>query len=431
MKTVLIISPSFPPVNAADMHRVRQSVRYFEEFGYRPIVMAVKPTANENGKDELLTETLPKNLEIIWVNAFATRWTRKIGLGALGIRSLYYYWMAGNRLLKTRKVDIIYFSTTMFPVLILGAYWKNRFGISYIIDMQDPWHSTYYQDKPKHERPAKYWFSYRLNKFLEPIAMTKVSGIIAVSQGYCDMLQSRYSNITPANCTVIPFGAFDKDFEVLKSANQHHKTNTFLTTNKTNILYIGRGGADMAQSLTIIFEAFKIGLKNDAELFSKIVFNFIGTSYASGSSGQKSIQPIAQKMEISEFVMEQTGRIPYFDSLQLLLQADILLIPGSNDPNYTASKLYPYIMACKPILAVFSATSSVIDILKETNSGEYVGVDFSNIDNFQIKSNELYQKWKSMLEKLPYQPATNWSAFEQYTAKQMTRKQVEFFDKTP
>lgn len=214
MKSLLIISPHFPPVNAADMHRVRQGLSFFPQFNYTPIVMAVEPAFVETGKDDLLLKTLPKHIEIQYVKAFSSKWTRKIGLGALALRSLWFYFFKGNQLLKNKKFDLIYFSTTQFPVLILGRYWKWRFKVPYVIDMQDPWHSDFYKNKPKNERPPKYWFSYNLNKYLEPIAMKGVAGIISVSEGYCAMLQQRYKNITPENCTVIPFGAFEKDFEI-------------------------------------------------------------------------------------------------------------------------------------------------------------------------------------------------------------------------
>src|SRR5690606_16191048 len=108
--------------------------------------------------------------------------------------------------------DLVYFSTTQFPVCILGAYWKRKFGIPYVIDMQDPWHSEYYQNKPKNEQPPKYWFSYRLNKWLEPIAIKQVDGLIAVSEQYIKDLQQRY-NLNIPNKT-ITFGYSEIDLNI-------------------------------------------------------------------------------------------------------------------------------------------------------------------------------------------------------------------------
>ncbi|MFN0047966.1 MAG: glycosyltransferase [Cytophagales bacterium] len=425
MKKLLIISPHFPPTNAADMHRVRQSLWYFETLGWMPTVICVNEKYVETSQDPLLCHTIPSNLLVFKTRAFSTNWTKKIALGSLALRSLFFFFFKGNKLLHSQKFDLVFFSTTQFPVLILGRYWHWRFGVPYIIDMQDPWHSDFYQNKPKSEQPSKYWFSYRLNKFLEPIAMKSVSGIISVSQGYCDILQSRYANINPQNCTVIPFGAFEKDFEI--AAGLEYKAKTNIQKSKINILYIGRGGADMATSLQIIFKAFKIGLEKNNLLFSGVHITFCGTSYAKAGSGTKTIAPLAEKLGLSAFVTETTNRIPYFESLQKLMEADILIIPGSSDPNYTASKIYPYILAKKPILAIFSKTSSVIEVLKCTHAGEFITFDIDNID-VEDSAKNLLTKWEAMLIKLPYTPDTNWEAFRPFTALEMTKKQVAFFD---
>ena len=135
------------------MHRVRQSVCYFEDFGWKPTIVSVDEKQVEGVEDPLLLKSLPKGLEVIRVKAFSSKWTRKIGLGALALRSLYFYFKEVNAVLKKDSFQLVYFSTTQFPVLILGRYWKWRFKIPYVIDMQDPWHSTYYQDKPKAEGP--------------------------------------------------------------------------------------------------------------------------------------------------------------------------------------------------------------------------------------------------------------------------------------
>src|SRR5690606_1772161 len=140
--------------------------------------------------------------------------------------------------------DLIYFSTTQFPVCILGAYWKKKFGIPYVIDMQDPWHSTYYLDKPKNERPPKFWFSYRLNKYLEPLAMKGVDGLISVSGAYLETLHRRYPETRQLPQEVITFGAFEQDFEI---ARRHPELQPAFQRipGCIHLVYVGRGGHDM------------------------------------------------------------------------------------------------------------------------------------------------------------------------------------------
>jgi len=71
LKKVLIISPYFPPVNAADMQRVRMSLPYFKQFGWDAEVVTVDPRYSDFVKDDLLLETVPAGLKIYGVNAFS------------------------------------------------------------------------------------------------------------------------------------------------------------------------------------------------------------------------------------------------------------------------------------------------------------------------------------------------------------------------
>ncbi|WP_375558794.1 hypothetical protein ACE193_13710 [Bernardetia sp. OM2101] len=431
MKNLLIISPNFPPNNAADMHRVRQGVNYWRNFGWNPIVVGVKPHLTEYPKEEVLLKTIPQDIETHHVNAFDAKYTRKIGLGDLGLRSLYFYRKKVNQIIKQKQkegnpIELIYFSTTMFPVCVLGAYWKKKFDIPYIIDMQDPWHSEYYESRPKHERPPKYWFSYRLHKFLEPIAMKKVNGIVSVSEGYCKTLQERYpATITSQNCITLPFGAFDKDFDVAKKIKFE---NTFFDKKDEfiNLVYIGRGGHDMKTAANVLFRAIKKGIDENSALFQKLRLFFIGTDYAS-KNPSATIFPIAKENGIENLVEEFPARIPYFETLRLLSEANGLLMFGSIDKNYTASKLYPYILSEKSICAIFYEKSSAVTILQKTNAG--IVIPFVEEHYTQEVIEEAYQLFTNYLENLEEKPKTDWEAFEPYTAREMTRKQAEFFDK--
>ena len=402
------------------MHRVRQSVWYFEEFGWKPTIVSVDEKYVEGVEEPLLLNSLPKGLKVIKVKAFSSKWTRKIGLGALALRSLLFYFRGINALLKKNPFNLVYFSTTQFPVLILGRYWKWRFKIPYIIDMQDPWHSTYYLDKPKGERPPKYWFSYNLNKTLEPIAMKGCAGLIIVSGAYITTLQKRYTGLINKPSAIITFGAFAKDLEIAKAI----RSVGFLNEGTLkNIVYVGRGGFDMQQALSLIFSAFKIGLTQQPEVYNQFRFVFIGTSYASKGNGKKTIEPVAIKEGIVDYVTEYTDRVPYFEGLAILQKADLLFIPGSDDPAYTASKLYPYILSKKPLMGIFHPESSAKTILEETKSGSVCTLN----DSVTVINEKLDKLLKEIVMN-SYVNQTDWNVFTQFSAEEMTRKQVEIFN---
>jgi len=291
--------------------------------------------------------------------------------------------------------------------------------------MQDPWHSEYYWDKPKHERPPKYWFSYYLNKWLEPIAMKGVSGLVSVSQAYIDDLKDRYTAIRNISAEVVTFGAFQKDFEI--ATNNTDTLNGVIKSKKgeISIAYVGRGGADMRKAVKLLFDAFKTGLELNPEAFKRFHFYFIGTSYAAAGSGNMSIKPLAEAMGIGEYVSESTDRIGFYESIATLQNADILFIPGSDDSRYTASKIFPYILSNKPLLAIFHKDSSAVDILR-TCSPDAKVYTFSN--NTETRLEEIHKNLDYWTAKHEAPLVINEQAFSDYSASAMAAKQVALFE---
>ncbi|WP_460680174.1 glycosyltransferase [Mucilaginibacter koreensis] len=416
MKKLLIISPYFSPVNAADMQRVRMSLPYFAQNGWQAEVVMVDAAYADIPQDDLLLQSLPEGAVIHKVKALNKSVTSKFGLGSIALRSLLYYKSTVNKLLRKQQYHLIYFSTTQFPVCILGAYWKKKFGIPYVIDMQDPWHSEYYQDKPKHQRPPKYWFSYRINKLMEPIAMNKADGLISVSPDYITDLQERYPATRNVPSAVIPFGAFYRDMEI---ANYNrNKFERLLNPDHINVVYIGRGGTDMHKAIAPVFSALKQGLHDNPQRYRKIKFYFIGTSYAAATQGKPSISPLAEQYGVEKHVTEITDRISFYHSLITLQQADALFIPGSDDPKYTASKLYPYLLTQKPLLTIFNPASPAMKILAEYGVKHAYSYD-------QISMVDVFKFFEAVTGHQASQPEYNVDAIHKYSAQQLTRLQCE------
>lgn len=396
------------------------SLPYFNTSGWEVEVVMVNERFSDLAKEPLLLKSIPENIKIHRVDAFDKKWTSKFGLGSLSLRSLVFYRKYVNRLLSTKKFDLIYFSTTEYPITVLGRYWKKKYHIPYVIDIQDPWHSEYYETLPKHQRPKKYWFSYRLNKFLEPIALRFVDGLISVSQGYINDLVKRYPQIKSKPTASIPFAFLEKDFDIAKTIRDVQPIS--LDQQYINLVYIGRGGFDMQKALSLLFEGFKLGLELHPDQFKKLRFHFIGTSYAPKGKGIKTILPLAERHGVGIYVIEETDRIGFYDSLNYISHADGVIIPGSDDPNYTASKIYPYITSKRPLLAIFDHQSSATKIILECQAGSMATFQDPNAPNIifdylYILSSKSNLEVKTDLEKI-----------KKYSAEQMTRYQCDLFD---
>jgi hypothetical protein len=397
------------------------SLPYFKEFGWDTEVVTVDPEYSELPKDNLLIKSIPSEIKIHNVKPLSKSWTSKLGIGSLGLRSMWSYRKQVSKLLKQSHFDLVYFSTTQFPVCALGAYWKKRFNVPYVIDMQDPWYTGHYhQGKPQNERPPKYRLMYGIHQYLERIAMKRVDGLISVSEGYINDLKQVYPRLNSIPSSTITFGAFEPDPQIAKQNSQTFKP--LLSKDFVNIVYIGRGGTDMHQAISALFTTLQKGLKNEPEQFKKIRLYFIGTSYAPAGQGKPTILPLAKELGIEEQVIEITDRISFYHTLTTLQQADALFIPGSDDPKYTASKIYPYILAQKPLLAIFSKNSSAISILKEYGAEYTLSYDSPNVTS---KIEEFLQK--AVNNNLP-QPEYDLETIKRYSALNMTKQQCQLFD---
>ncbi|MCB0696275.1 MAG: glycosyltransferase [Chitinophagaceae bacterium] len=426
MKKVLIISPHFPPTNAADMQRVRHSLPYFEQFGWTPEVIAVYPQYVEAKTDDLLTATIPEDIKIYKVHAYDTSKTRKFGLGSLSMRAFFQVRKQGDELLKTGGYDLVYFTTTAFHVMALGRYWKKKFGVPFILDIQDPWRNDFYLDKPKEQRPPKFWVSYNIDKYLEMYTMKKVDGVISVSQGYVDMFLQRYPYLKPEQFKVIPFGYSLIDFKVME---EHiHSTKIPIDKSKINIVYVGRGGHDMKLASECFFTALKNVVDKDPAARERLHCLFVGTSYAPDGKGQKTLSPAADKLGIGDMATEISDRVSFFETLYLLKQANAFFVPGSTDKSYTASKIYQYVLAERPMLAIFYKGSSIVSILKEAETGTVVTFDETmQITPGMIARCEAY--FRDLLSSKEHVATYNKEAFSAYSAETMTKNQVDFFNK--
>jgi len=424
---VLCVCPSFPPIAYPDCLRLTSTLPYFQEFGWDATVLCVDSKFVEGPIDLNLLALLPSNINIIQSHCIPPEISRKFGISNLAIRSLPFLLNSTQKYFSEGRFDLVFFSTTVFLSMLLGRYWLWKYKIPYIIDFQDPWLSDYYELN-KSKPPGglqKYKIARAINKILEPFTLKKVSHIISVSPEYPKVLMQRYSWLTEDQFTVLPFGAAEKDFELLSTLNIIQKLFN-RSDGYRHWVYVGRGGADMGFALRSLFLSLQQARKQEPQKYSNLKLHFIGTDYAPGDLAQKTVEPIAIQYGLEDMVDEHPHRIPYFEALQCIIDANALIIPGSDDPGYTASKIYPYILAKKPLLAIFNEQSSVVDVLRSTQAG--IVVTFRTGDTIETIATCITHQWLNQKDWTT--PQTKWEAFFPYTAQEMTRRLCEVFDRS-
>lgn len=326
-------------------------------------------------------------------------------------------------MLREKQHDAVFFSTTMFPVMSLGPSWKQRFGVPYILDFQDPWLTDYY-DRPGAPPPpggrVKYEASRMVARILEPPTVRQADHILCVSPSYPSALMRRHPSLRQDQFTVMPFGAPEADFELL--ARQPIAQSAFDPSD--GMQHWASVGVITAQHRVALRPFFAAVARHRAEhpaIWQRRRLHFIGTSYAR-THAEPSVLPVAREFSQQDIVEESVSRVPYLEALQIMRDADRIMMFGTDDPTYTASKIYPCLLAGRPIIAVFHESSSAVAMLRQCGVESVVPVSPDGSE--QAPAERLY----AILSAEGVATPLNAEFMEQFTARAMTRRLCGIFD---
>ena len=357
MRRMLVISPHFPPVNAPDMQRVRVALPYFVEAGWEVTVLTVADPTPTAPVEPELSATLPPAVRVVRAHCHSRRWTGLLGVNNVALRSLPWLFLTGCRLLRGRRYDVVYFSTTMFIVLPLGRLWQMLTGVPYVIDLQDPWISDYYERPGSPPPPGgwKYRVAQIMGRALEGWTMRRAAGLIAVSVAYIDTLRARYPSLRATPAMELPFGSPDPDLVHLRTTlpDRPH----LLPVGGLRLAFAGALGPGQLSAVEVLFAALAEVRRSGLP----VTVHFFGTSYAEKS--QPATLALATQYGLLDCVHEEPGRLRYFAALQVTLEADANLLFGSTDLAFTPSKLVALLWTGRPVLALAPAGSAMINRL--------------------------------------------------------------------
>lgn len=356
-RRVLIVVSSYAPAMIADMHRGRHLAWELPRLGWQVEILA--PDSSYQQADCLDNDAdafFASDTASTCVPAFAAPIFSRFGMGSIGWRAIVPMWRAGRRLLKLRRFDIVYISTTQFPLFLLGPLWKREFGIPYVLDFHDPC----YRDAKKYRawlRPElKHRAARRISYFIEARAVQSAAGIVSVSPNYLEDLRHRYGVaepgwMAPGLTRVIPFGVSPRDLSVGQGP-----TSDGSMLGQPRIVYVGAGGAIMRRSFAL-FCAALAQLRVKGELPDGPRVELYGTLRGWREGSRKELAEVADQYGVADLVEERPGWVSYRKSIELLQGGDGALILGVDDAGYVPSKLFTYAYSGKPLLALLRKES--------------------------------------------------------------------------
>lgn len=359
---MLIIYPHWPPSNLVGMHRVRLIANHLSDCGWHPIVLTVQPGCYEEKPDPALEQLVHPSVEVIRVAAFPVlRIVGKRILGDIGLRAFPHLYRHALKLIQTRHIDFLWISIPSWYTALLGRILHYKTTIQYGIDYQDPWISKL---APYHGIVSKAWWTKKLARVLEPVAVRKAALITGVAASYYQPVLRRYFKKKPIVHAEMQLGFDPADYSVRPG---HIRFPWPLDGSVAPYLY---AGAFLPQAHLFIRHLCMAAsqLKQKGEWPANARFYFIGTGQYAG----KRLADYAIEQGVDDLLIEIRDRFPYVHILHFLSAAEGVLIIGSVEKHYTASKTFQCLLSGKPILAMLHEASPGADILRQCKADPYV-----------------------------------------------------------
>jgi glycosyltransferase involved in cell wall biosynthesis len=430
-RKILILTYDFPPYISVGGLRPNAWFKYFNEFGFHPIVVT-RQWDNKYGdfRDYISSsesqETLKEEFQIGTIlrapyfpnfsNKLLLRYgkekyalMRKIYSGLTEFiqfplpigpkRTLY---LTAREYLLKNKVDYIVVTGDPFILFKYASSLSKQFNIPWIADYRDPWTLNGEQNK---SWLVKRYFGFFENKYVKTASfITTVSKFVEFK-----IRKTNNTNVPPVH--IISNGFDDEAIDDIKNINQNRK---MLTISFVGTLYDWH---PYVQFLKVCNDFFD-------ETNERFSIKFYGTN-----RNNEIINLVERDYKNLDGYIEVISKIPNKTLLTELAQDNVMLL--FNYYSYMGTKIFDYIAIKRKIILCFTEDSDALklkeqfynidensvfsgqlqaDLIKETNSGiivkdqielkqilldliqefkeqSYISCETKNIDNYSRKFN--------------------------------------------
>lgn len=376
-KKVLLITYYWPPAGGPGVQRWLKFASYLPKYGVDPIVYIPENPAYPI-LDTNLLDQVPEGLTIIqqpirepasFVKKLFHKKTKQLQSGILPgkkaslitkmllyIRANFYIpdarvgWVKPSvsflkKYCKEHEIQTLITTGPPHSLHLIGKQLQKEIGVRWLADFRDPWTSIhYFADLPLSKRALQ------KHKKLEKEVLTAADLITVTSEP----TKTAFQKLTHKPMEVVTNG-YDKSLLPKES---------IILDKNFSIAHIGsllsdRNPKQLWEAISRLLDEYP-SLKQDLQItFAGVVSEEVLRSIAKAGL-QKYIQNLGYVSH------KEAIRLQHGSQLLLLLEMDKqetkVILPG---------KLFEYMAAKRPILALGSEAGAIAPILKETSAGEY------------------------------------------------------------
>lgn len=421
-RRVLVISYYFPPRPGVASLRLRGLAKYLPEYGWEPVILtAVLPGEPEGGF---------RVIQTFYPGDATACWKRRLGLvGDKGfqeqigvpralresrtsltsrivnvIKAVIAYpdeqkgWYpfalrAGQDLLKRERFDALLSSSGPVTCHLIARELKARHGLPWIADLRDLWTQNHYYP----------YGSLRLmfERKLEVKTLSSADALVTVSKPLAEKLQSLHRS---------------KPVFAIRNGYDPDEMGSVTPTREFTITYTGQFYYQGRQDPLPLLQAL-------AELISEEKINRCDVRVRFYGPVEYWLEQGVKLYQLEDIVILHPF-VPREDALARQRESQVLLLLNWDHPEevgvYTG-KVFEYLAAQRPILAIGGPKGVVAELLEETGAGVHV----SSYEELKRVLAQLYDEYKAYGQ-VPYHG--NKERIARYSHREMAHKFAAVLD---
>lgn len=429
MPKVLIITYYWPPAGGSGVQRWLKFTKYLREFGWEPVIYTAQSPEAPGYDNELLKE-IPQGIEVIkrpvWepytlFRKITGRKDQKFGAGlasqGTSRRSFvnrFALWVRGNlfipdarmcwirpsarylvKYLKDKPVDVIVSTGPPHSTHLIAKRVSQKLEIPWLADFRDPWTDIDFFDDMMPTRLAK-----SIHKRLEKSVLETASQVVTVTTGWGNDL--------------VKLGT--KRLEVIENGYDEADFGEEIATVDNGFIITHIGTLSPNRNCNNLWKAIGNIVKKNPDFARELRIKFVGSVDSSAIDSLKE----NGLFDSCQFL----GYLSHSKTIEIQKKSPILLLLVNNSPNamgIQTGKVFEYLAARRPILAVGPMGGNTQQLIDSTNSGIFLPFD----DEAKIEEG---------LEKIWQWYKSNWTGFEptgieKYSRRELTRRMALLFDK--
>ncbi|WP_228894334.1 glycosyltransferase [Pseudoduganella aquatica] len=364
-KRVLMIAYHYPPMRGSSgIQRTLKFSQYLPQSGWGPVMLSAHPRAYSNPGDDQMAD-IPASVPV--TRAFALDTARHLSVGGryAGFMALPDRWAswclgaipAGWRLIRRHRPAVIWSTYPIASAHLIGLVLRRLTGLPWVADLRDPMTDVSYPEDPR---------TRRVFQWIERKTIEHCTVAVCTTPGAIKTYEARFPAIPRERYRLIE-NAYDEE----------------------NFADAERGGAAAAPGahggpLTLVHSGIIYPSERDPVPLFQALAALKRQGAVSAASVRVVLRATAHDDYLGDLIAEHgiadlvqlAPHVPYRDALAEMLNADgLLILQASNCNHQVPAKLYEYLRARRPILALTDSDGDTAATLRQAGIDSIAPLD--------------------------------------------------------